>query len=326
MQIKFKGDKTGQVKQLILAMLDVLSQIGLPLRGLSDRRLEHIALTTLAVGGIKHNLAEALSSNDGRYLKTREIIEFENRYLGENISSGSYDDIRRKHIALQVEAGCIVSSALFGTQATNDPARGYSLSPIFADLLRQYSTPGWESALRIYKIESAKLPENIKSNQRKAQIPITLPDGLKLRLSTGEHNRLQKAIIERFLPTIGMGAEVLYVGDTANKCLYVNEAMLKEIGFYTIGREELPDVIAYTKARNLLFLIEAVHSSGPISELRLKTAAAPASPVHRQRNLLLLRLPIEKSSDDLCRILHGKRRFGLPQSQIISSISTGISS
>ena len=32
---------------------------------------------------------------------------------------------------------------------------------------------------------------------------------------------------------------------------------------------ELPDIVAYSKTKNWLFLIEAVHSSGPISPIRL---------------------------------------------------------
>jgi hypothetical protein len=55
-------------------------------------------------------------------------------------------------------------------------------------------------------------------------VPIKLPDGQTLQFSPGEHNLLQKAIIEQFLPRYGFGAEVLYVGDTAKKFLVRDEA------------------------------------------------------------------------------------------------------
>jgi len=80
---------------------------------------------------------------------------------------------------------------------------------------------------------------------------------------------LQKLIIEEFLPRYGNGAELLYVGDTANKYLHLDKTQLEKLNFFEISHEELPDVIAYSKEKNWLYLIEAVHSSGPISEVRL---------------------------------------------------------
>jgi len=41
------------------------------------------------------------------------------------------------------------------------------------------------------------------------------------------------------------------------------------LNFFEISHEELPDIIAYSPVKNWLYLIEAVYSSGPISEIRL---------------------------------------------------------
>ncbi|MEO1808710.1 MAG: BsuBI/PstI family type II restriction endonuclease, partial [Bacteroidota bacterium] len=98
---------------------------------------------------------------------------------------------------------------------------------------------------------------------------VKLPSGLALEFSIGKHNDLQKAIIEEFLPNYGFGAAVLYVGDTSDKYLYLDKKGLEKLSFFEISHQELPDVIAYSKKKNWLYLIEAVHSSGPISELRL---------------------------------------------------------
>jgi len=59
------------------------------------------------------------------------------------------------------------------------------------------------------------------------------------------------------------------VGDTADKFLCIEKAKLKALNFFELAHGELPDVVAYSKAKNWLYLIEAVHSSGPISPLRL---------------------------------------------------------
>ncbi len=68
---------------------------------------------------------------------------------------------------------------------------------------------------------------------------------------------------------IGYGAEVLYIGDTAKKFLVRDEAKLKALKFFELEHGELPDIVAYSEQKNWLFLIEAVHSSGPISPIRL---------------------------------------------------------
>lgn len=45
---------------------------------------------------------------------------------------------------------------------------------------------------------------------------------------------------------------------------------MEQIGFFALEHDELPDVVAYCKEKNLLFLIEAVHSAGPMDEIRVR--------------------------------------------------------
>ena len=268
MEIKLKGNKTSKVKGLIFSMLDILGEVGIPLDE-TPRRLERMAMACLAVGHIKSNFQEAKSANDDCFLITREIISFENKHYREDISSGSYDDIRRKDLLYPVQAGIVLNSSAFDAQATNNPTRGYALNPLFAKLLKSYGTPQWVTELETYREQVKLLKEELERKRDLEKIPVKLPSGTNLLLSAGEHNVLQKHIVEDFLPRFGMGAEVLYIGDTSDKYLYKNEEVLEQIGFFTLEHEELPDVVAYCKEKNLLFLIEAVHSAGPMDEIRV---------------------------------------------------------
>lgn len=263
------GNKSEEVKRLIFAMLDILGEVGIPLDG-TPRRLEKMAMACLAVGDIKSTFSETKSADDNRFLTTREIINFENTNYGENISSGSYDDIRRKDLLLPVQAQIVLNSSTFDAQATNNPTRGYALNPLFADLIKYYGTTKWKRRLANYKKQVDLLKEELERKRNLEKIPVKLPSGVELELSAGEHNVLQKSIVEDFLTRFGMGAEVLYIGDTSDKFLYKNDAILKHIGFFTLEHEELPDVVAYCQEKNLLFLIEAVHSAGPMSEIRVR--------------------------------------------------------
>ena len=118
--------------------------------------------------------------------------------------------------------------------------------------------------------ETKSLKDELERRRELLKVPVTLPNGKKIDLSHGAHNDLQKAIVEVFLPMFGFGAEVLYVGDTKDKFLYLEEAELKKINFFTLEHEELPDVVAYSREKNLLYLIEAYHSTGEWNEIRVR--------------------------------------------------------
>ncbi len=269
MEIQLTGNKTDVVKSLIFSMLDVLGDVGIPVNG-TPRRLEKMAMACLAVGDIKTEFAEAKSASNSRFLTTREIISYENANYGENISPGSYDDIRRKDLLLPVQARIVLNSSSFDSQATNNPTRGYALNPLFADLIKCYGTTKWKKSLVKYKKQVELLKDELERKRNLEKIPVKLPSGVELELSAGEHNVLQKCIVEDFLTRFGLGAEVLYIGDTSDKFLYKNGEVLKQIGFFTLEHEELPDVVAYCREKNLLFLMEAVHSAGPMSEIRVR--------------------------------------------------------
>ncbi len=115
------------------------------------------------------------------------------------------------------------------------------------------------------------LEDRMERRRQLPKVPVTLPSGKALELSFGSHSDLQQAIIEEFLPRYGNGAEVLYVGDSAKKSLLMEEEALTQFGFFELVHDELPDVVAYDPVKNWLYLIEAVHSSNPISKPRRLT-------------------------------------------------------
>lgn len=96
-----------------------------------------------------------------------------------------------------------------------------------------------------------------------------MPDGREIRLSPGKHNEVQKAIVEEFAPRYAPGSELVYLGDTENKDLVVNEKTLADLGIPMTEHDKLPDVVLYHRAKKWLFLIEAVTSHGPVTPKRI---------------------------------------------------------
>lgn len=262
-------NKPKRIEILINDMLHALDAVGIPLETVGDRTKIRIAEAVLAVADIRKSFSEAKSVADNHFLTTRQIIDFENKYLSEKASPGSYDDIRRHHLILLTKAGYIVNSSAIATQSTNNPTRGYALSVKFAELLKTYGTEQWNDYLTQFKQQNEELKEVLQRKRELEKIPVILPDGAEIHLSAGEHNQLQKDIIEKFLPRFGFGAEVLYIGDATDKFLVRNDEKLNALHFFTLEHEELPDVVAYSESKNLLYLIEAVHSYGQMSEIRV---------------------------------------------------------
>ncbi len=262
------SEKTLQIQELINTSLYILEIFGIPLDS-TPRRLERMAMAFLASGNIKkvEDFKNIKDLNSGYSLKTRDIIIYVNSYFGEKISSVSYDDIRRKDLKLLTVAEVVLQSN--PNSATNDSTRGYSINPTYSELIRKYGSKDWEQ-LVLEKLKNIQpLSKILKREREIAKLNVTLTSGSILALSAGEHNVLQKAIIEDFLPRYGHCAELLYIGDTSDKYLYLKKKKLEDLNFFEISHEELLDVIAYSEKKNWLYLIEAVHSSGPINELRL---------------------------------------------------------
>ncbi|PRY43008.1 type II restriction enzyme [Spirosoma oryzae] len=261
-----RSTKSTAVQDIINEALDILENVGVPVNTKSERGLEKMAEAFLAVANVTHDWTTA---SDDTHLQTRQIITFINKHFEESISHGSYDNIRRKDLKLLVVAELIVNSGDKSSAPTNDPTRGYALHTDFKNLVVQYKTENWIDALLDFNSKKPSLAELLERKRNIEKIPVTLPDGKPLTLSLGEHNVLQKAVIEQFLPRFGSDCCVLYIGDTSNKMLHIEKAELNKLNFFELSHDELPDIIAYSTKNNWLYLIEAVHSSGPMSETRV---------------------------------------------------------
>lgn len=252
--------------------LTLIRSVGIPVRDMTQRRRERVALALLAVARLKPETpwleAQSFFSGGAAPMTTRQIIAFWNVNYGQNIADSSYDDVRRKDLIYLVEAGLVVKSAADPSADTNDGTRGYATSQDALQLLRAYGADTWEDELLRFRDQVGLLSDRLSRAREFQMVPVILPDGTILKLSPGPHNHIQKAIVEQLLPRFSGGAQILYLGDTEKKILYIDEDQLKEIGLKELSRDMLPGIVAYEATRNWLFMIEAVHSSNPISQLR----------------------------------------------------------
>jgi type II restriction enzyme len=264
-----KSSKSAHNQKLINEAISILDSVGIPIKKKRERGLEMMAMCFLAVAEVTKSWKQAKGQNENRHLRTRDIIKFINENYEENISPGSYDDIRDVHLKLLVLAGLILNSAKKPNAATNDPTRGYTIDSEFKNLLIHYGSNQWDIKLKLFLKNKPPLSEILAKQRNTAKILVKIPNGTTLLFSQGGHNQLQREIIEEFLPRFGFGCHLLYIGDTKNKILYKNDEILNRLNFFELLHDELPDIIAYSEEKNWLFLIEAVYSSGAMTEERI---------------------------------------------------------
>ncbi len=264
-------NKNPQMQQVINEAIHILDSLGVPVDDKTARKLERMALAFLALCDVKtsNDWDKAKSLADGYSLKTRDIIDYINNYFAEKISRGSYDDIRRKDLKHPSLAGIVISDR--PQSARNAPNRAWAINPTYIELIRAYHQDNWEDMAFKFLDGKTVLREELSTQRNLTKIPIQLPSGVILEFGPGDHNQLQKAIVEEFLPRYGYGAQVIYIGDANDKFLYYDKNFAQSIGLMQLAHEELPDVLAYSHKKNWLYLIEAVYSSGAITPERVIT-------------------------------------------------------
>jgi type II restriction enzyme len=262
------------IQRKINEAIDILNQVKSFDPLLTENRRRRIGLALLALANLRPRQPWAKAqfwSGDEKSswsLTTREIISFWNENYGLNISSGSYDDVRRKVLIFLVEAGIVIRSAGNPDATTNNPTRRYALSEEAGQLVRAYGSPNWINMVNGFLTNHGDFSARIERHKNLPCVPVRLPSGEKLNLSVGEHNEIQKAVIEDFLPRFLKDPRLLYLGDTSNKLLFLEEKKLSDLGIPMPDHDKLPDIIAIDSDRQWVFLIEAVHSSNPISRTR----------------------------------------------------------
>lgn len=257
--------ETGTIESLISGALDMLGSFGVDVGGMTDRMRTRTATSFLALAGMRRGRRwSEVSDVSSNALGTRDMIRFMNRHLGESRSPGSYDDVRRRDLRPLVQAGIVVES--MPASSPNNPSRGYGLSVDHGRVARSYGTKRWGRDLAEL-LSRRGAPGDAPGGRAVEKLPVDVPGRERVLMSLGRHGELHKLVIEEMLPRFCHGSEVLYVGDARQRSLLMDGGKLAALGFQ-VGQGLLPDVIAYSRDRNVLYLIEAVHTSNPFSAAR----------------------------------------------------------
>jgi len=240
----------------------ILSAIGMPKQQTNDRS----AYVLLALAKI----TEADSWGDAQQPEMRivDMMNFMADNYGKIYKPNTRETIRKGTIHQFVDGAVAQRNTDSLDRPTNSPYYCYCLTDEMYAAIKKYGTTSWLPALRDFISAQGTLIERYSQQRDVARIPIMV-NGQEFSFCPGEHNMLQKAIIEEFAARFAQDSEVLYIGDTEKKDLIKNKELLEKIGINITGHDKLPDVVLYSKQKDWLYFVEAVTSVGPISAKRL---------------------------------------------------------
>lgn len=242
---------------------EILKVLGLPAQQQNDMA----ALTLLALCGLRPN-DPGQSASRHSLTVSKGIMSFVGKEYGRQYAPNTRETFRRQALHQFMQAHIVDYNPDALELPTNSPRAHYALTKDALNVVKSYGTRQWEDAVGAFIRQYGSLLTVYQRKRSKRLVPLRLPDGTVFRLSPGKHNQLQRSIVEEFAPRFASGAEVLYLGDTAAKYLYVNGEMLASLNIPVTQHDKLPDIVLCDAKRQWLFLIEAVTSHGPVTPKR----------------------------------------------------------
>lgn len=195
------------------------------------------------------------------------------RWYADNSRETIRDDIMRNEF---LRIGIMKKRDLPG-HATTSSKPIYYLTKSFADLFSAKLTgKPLEKAVKAWRDTNldpatlqrmALLAKGVRA--KASDIFIEMPDGSRLRLSSGPSNEVVKALIEDFAPRRLQAPAVLWISSSDKKSFPQFTGDLKAVGLKFDLNAELPDLILADMTDPVKFyMCEVVVTDGPISEMR----------------------------------------------------------
>ncbi len=196
--------------------------------------------------------------------RIHDILNFARDVIGKKVAENTREAYRKTSLAPLMNYGVIVRHQL----STNDPNTYYRLHPDFACLFSERNRK--ELTKLIGQLQRNITRRITTKTLRSGNISVKINEQEKFLLSTGDHNLLEKAIVEIFGYAFMEQPQVVYLGDTAPRKGYQNRNLMRKLNLPVDTAASLPDVILYSEPESHLAIVEAVTSSGAVNHIRLE--------------------------------------------------------
>lgn len=242
----------------------ILKDLGLP----KSQQNEISALTLLALCDI----SETDNWKDAKKISlgvSKGVMKFISDVYQKEYAPNTRETVRRFVLHQFVQGRIADYNPDIPDLPVNSPRAHYAISKEALAVIKSFGTKEWNKNAKEFRDSIGNLAKKYAKKRAVDRVPVTLPDGKILHLSSGKHNEVQAAVVEQFRPEFAKDSELLYLGDTEKKDLYSDNETMQEIGIPIDQHSKLPDVVLFDRKKNWLYLIEAVTSHGPVSPKRM---------------------------------------------------------
>jgi type II restriction enzyme len=247
----------------------ILSEIAFPSKYITDTTA--ICVCALYDEAPRFNLINGYTKLS-QGARVTDILEFSDKELGKKYAENSRETFRKYSLKYLVDEGLAIKNPDKPTRATNSGLNNYILSPQFKQLIDAYlQDTGQFNELKIHfsnVVALARQEEIEKLQEHRIHVEIPQSND-EVSLSPGEHNIIEKFIVEEIMPSLFPNFQLVYIGDTQVKD-HFDEELCRKINLTVDVHNKIPDVIGFDSQSSTILLFEAVASSGPIDNLRKK--------------------------------------------------------
>jgi adenine-specific DNA-methyltransferase len=246
-----------QASKRVEEALAILKNISAP----REQQNERSALCLLALANIRPETFWNQATNPRR--RITEMMDWFRDYYGKKYAPNTRETVRRQTMHQFIQMGLVIENPDRPDRPVNSPKWCYQLHHNALSLLQAYGSEQWEETRQNY-LESVN---NILQDRSRniSIIPVNLPNGQAIQLSSGGQNLLIKDILEEFCPRFTPGGTVLYIGDAGDKFIVNETQRFREIGVELDPRGKMPDLVVHYEKQGWLVLVEAVTSHGPVN-------------------------------------------------------------
>lgn len=241
----------------------ILKALGLP----TAQQNEISGYTLLALCGIGEDDSWRKASRRSVTV-TKGIMDWLSANYGKKYAPNTRETFRRQVLHQFVQAGLSDYNPDNPELPTNSPRAHYAITEEALKVVKAYGGAKWKSATKGFIAKVGTLTEKYHKERETHGIPLKLANGKSFNLSPGKHNEVQAAIVTSFALNFAAGAVLVYLGDTADKNLYKDEALIMQLGI-ELEHAKLPDVVLLDEIKQWVYLIEAVTSHGPMNPKRV---------------------------------------------------------
>jgi type II restriction enzyme len=243
---------------------EILETLGMP----KAQCNEISALTLLALCNIKESDSWKKAKRESLTV-SKGIMIFTKNYYNKEYAPNTRETFRRQVLHQFVQGLIADYNPDEPDLPTNSPRVHYAITKAALKVVRAFGTDKFKTVVKRFNKNYGSLLGAYQKDRKKQIVPVTLPNGKKVELSPGKHNKLQAEIIANFASRFIEKPVVVYLGDTAEKVLHFDKKFFEDNKVDISDHGKLPDVVIHDKKRNWIFLIEAVTSHGPMNPKRI---------------------------------------------------------